>query len=133
MRSLLLVFTLTAFAHADDRGGARRPGQSTATVTMGTPTVNGDLAIDVVRRYILRNRAKYQYCYARALRAKPTLAGVVRTKFEIGGDGNVTAASATGVDPEVSDCFASVIKRTRFPRPGNETSVAVTFPFSLNP
>jgi hypothetical protein len=134
MRSVLLVLLVTTFAHADEgKRGGTRGRQGGVTVAMGKPTVIGELALDILRRYIYRNRARFQYCYENALRTKPTLAGIVTTKFEIGGDGIVTTSSASGVDPEISDCFAFVVKRIEFPKPRNEKSVTVTFPFVLRP
>jgi hypothetical protein len=133
MRALLLVMALTGTAYADDGKRGGRPRPPPAGVALGKPTVTGQLPIDIVRRYIYRNQIKLQFCYEHQLRTKPTLGGTVTAKFEIGGDGIVTTASANGVDPEVSNCFAAVIKRIAFPKPKDEQPVGVRFPFTLNP
>jgi hypothetical protein len=132
MKRWLLLLALPALAHADDRGGPRKRPEP-PSVSLGKPTVTGKLALDLVRRYIYRNKVRFSYCYERVLHKKPGLAGRIDTSFEIDGAGKVTAATASGVDPEISECFAGVIKRIEFPKPRDEKPVAVKFPLVLRP
>jgi hypothetical protein len=100
---------------------------------VGTPTTKGDdLDHEILRRYIRRNTNKIAYCYERALIDKPSLAGSVTVTFTITADGKVTDAKATGL-AGVAACVACVISAIEFPKPNNEASVGVTYPFTFAP
>ncbi|MCX5745259.1 MAG: AgmX/PglI C-terminal domain-containing protein [Proteobacteria bacterium] len=110
--------------------GSQRKPRGVPTLSLGQPTQQGDLDKAIIRRYIKRNLNKITYCYEKELLAKPGLKGTVDTKFAIGAGGDVIAASATGVDPDVSSCIAGVIKAIEFPKPKGSI-VQVNYPFVL--
>jgi hypothetical protein len=132
-------------APSGDLGGCSAPESQRAGTGMagrprgvpqtkaGTPTTQGDdLDHAILRRYIRRNMNKIAYCYERALIDRPTLAGSVTVTFTITADGKVTDAKATGL-AGVSACVACVIGAIEFPKPNNEASVGVTYPFTFAP
>ncbi len=121
--------TGTGYGVGGGRGGMRGRTSAVPTVSIGSPTANGDLDKAIIRRYIKRNLAKIQYCYEKELLAKPSLSGTVQTTFLIMPNGTVASASGSGVDGTVSSCVASVVKSIEFPKPKNGGSVQVNYPF----
>ncbi len=115
-----------------DRPRAAR-ASSVPTISLGQPSAAGDLDKAIIRRYIKRNIAKLTYCYEKELLAKPTLEGTVQTQFFIDPRGQVAAASATGVDPDVAACVAAVLKGIEFPKPSGGGGVQVNYPFTFRP
>ncbi len=107
-------------------------GKGVPTVRIGQPNVAGDLDKAIIRRYIKRHVNELSYCYEKQLQTKPTLSGTVSAQFTIGSDGNVSASTASGVDPEVARCFADLIHTIEFPRPKSGT-VVVSYPFTVQP
>jgi len=103
------------------------------TVSIGQPGVTGDLDKAIIRRYIKRNIQKIQYCYEKELLAKSNLAGTVQTQFFITPNGNVASSTGSGVDPEVANCVAGVIKGIEFPKPKGGGGVQVNYPFTFRP
>ncbi|HRC58504.1 MAG TPA: AgmX/PglI C-terminal domain-containing protein, partial [Kofleriaceae bacterium] len=102
--------TGTGYGVGGGRGGIRGRTSAVPTVSIGTPSANGDLDKAIIRRYIKRNLAKIQYCYEKELLAKPSLAGTVQTQFLIMPNGTVASASGNGVDGSVASCVAAVVK-----------------------
>ncbi|HEY5938131.1 MAG TPA: AgmX/PglI C-terminal domain-containing protein [Kofleriaceae bacterium] len=115
------------------RGGMRGRSGASPTVRIGQPNANGDLDKAIIRRYIKRNLQKIQYCYEKALLAKPNLAGTVSTTFFITPNGQVAQSQATGVDKDVASCVARVIKQIEFPKPKGGGGVQVNYPFTFVP
>ena len=103
------------------------------TVSVGQPNTQGDLDKAIIRRYIKRNIQKIQYCYEKQLLAKPGLQGTVSVQFLIEPDGKVKQSSASGVDKEVANCVAGVIKDIEFPKPKGGGNVQVNYPFTFLP
>lgn len=102
-------------------------------VAPGTPTVQGGLSVDVVKRVIAYGRGQIRLCYEQAWKKKPSLAGQLVVQFLIGADGHVTTAQVTQkIDPDLDDCVASHIRRWEFPTPSGG-SVSVSAPFTLSP
>ena len=122
----------TGYSVGNGEGGMRKHTSSTPTVTIGQPVPSGDLDRSIIRRYILRNLEKIQYCYEKALLSKPSLAGTVQVQFFITPTGNVATSHADGVDPEVSNCVADVIHQVEFPRPKGGGGVQVNYPFTFH-
>ncbi len=91
----------------------------------------GDLDKAIIRRYVKRNIQKIQYCYEKQLLGKPGLAGTVMVRFFIATTGQVTSATAAGVDPEIASCVAAVVKTIEFPRPKGGGGVQVNYPFTF--
>lgn len=115
------------------RGGMRGRSAAVPTVSIGQPNAQGDLDKAIIRRYIKRNIQKITYCYEKQLLAKPGLSGTVQTQFFITPNGNVASASGSGVDPEVANCVAQVIKNIEFPKPKGGGGVQVNYPFTFRP
>jgi hypothetical protein len=115
------------------RGGMRGRSASVPTVSIGQPNAQGDLDKAIIRRYIKRNIQKITYCYEKQLLAKPGLSGTVSTQFFITPNGNVATSSGSGVDPEVANCVADVIKGIEFPKPKGGGGVQVNYPFTFRP
>jgi hypothetical protein len=115
------------------RGGMRGRTSAVPTVSIGQPNAQGDLDKAIIRRYIKRNIQKIQYCYEKELLAKSNLAGTVSTQFFITPNGNVASSSGSGVDPEVANCVANVIKGIEFPKPKGGGGVQVNYPFTFRP
>ena len=115
------------------RGGMRGRSAAVPTVSIGQPNSQGDLDKAIIRRYIKRNIQKIQYCYEKELLAKPGLAGTVSTQFFITPNGNVASSSGSGVDGNVANCVAGVIKDIEFPKPKGGGGVQVNYPFTFRP
>jgi hypothetical protein len=115
------------------RGGMRGRTAAVPTVSIGQPNAQGDLDKAIIRRYIKRNIQKITYCYEKQLLAKPGLSGTVSTQFFITPNGNVASSSGSGVDPEVANCVADVIKGIEFPKPKGGGGVQVNYPFTFRP
>jgi len=115
------------------RGGMRGRSAAVPTVSIGQPNAQGDLDKAIIRRYIKRNIQKITYCYEKQLLAKPGLSGTVSTQFFITPNGNVASSSGSGVDPEVANCVADVIRGIEFPKPKGGGGVQVNYPFTFRP
>nr|MBA2540801.1 AgmX/PglI C-terminal domain-containing protein [Deltaproteobacteria bacterium] len=115
------------------RGGMRGRSSAVPTVSIGQPSAQGDLDKAIIRRYIKRNISKIQYCYEKELLAKSNLAGTVQTQFFITPNGNVASSTGSGVDGEVANCVANVIKGIEFPKPKGGGGVQVNYPFTFRP
>ncbi len=111
------------------RGGMRDRTAVVPMVSIGQPSVEGDLDKAIIRRYIKRNIQKIQYCYEKQLLAKPTIAGTVQARFFIAANGTVEHSTGSGVDPDVASCVAEVIKNIEFPKPKGGGIVKVNYPF----
>ncbi len=114
------------------RGGMRGRTASVPTVSIGQPNAQGDLDKAIIRRYIKRNESKIQYCYEKELLAKPGLSGTVSAQFVIQGNGTVSNSSGSGVDGNVANCVAGVIKDIEFPKPKGGGIVQVNYPFTFH-
>ena len=115
------------------RGGMRGRTSAVPSVSIGQPTSQGDLDKAIIRRYIRRNLQKITYCYEKELLAKSNLAGTVSTNFFITPSGSVASSVGSGVDPEVANCVANVIKGIEFPKPKGGGGVQVNYPFTFRP
>jgi hypothetical protein len=113
-------------------GGAARTTAVPPT-KVGTPTVKGQLDVEIIKRYVKRYLAKVTYCYEKALLATPGLAGTVTVDFTIGADGKVATSSARGVDADVSTCVGAAIKAIEFPAPSDGKVVSVNQAFTFVP
>jgi hypothetical protein len=103
-------------------------------VSIGQPTVTGDLDKAIVRRYIKRNVQKLQYCYEKELLVTKTLHGTVTAEFTITQNGAVDTSTASGIkNKNVESCVAAVIKNIEFPKPKGGSSVTVTYPMTFTP
>lgn len=98
--------------------------------------VEGALDKDIIRRIVKAHINEVRYCYNQGLADDPELAGRVEVAFTIGTDGRVSkseVSSTTMGETEVPQCVAQAVERWMFPKPANDESVQVTYPFVLEP
>ncbi len=122
----------SGYGIAGGRGGMRGRSSAVPSVSLGQPTVEGNLDKAIVRRYIKRNIQKIQYCYERELLANPSLGGTVSSTFTISASGLVASVRSQGVSTAVASCITSVIKDIEFPRPGAGGVVQIAYPFAFS-
>ncbi|HWB82411.1 MAG TPA: TonB family protein [Nannocystaceae bacterium] len=99
-------------------------------------TVGAGLDKDIVRRVVRAHIDEVRHCYNLGLVKNENLAGRVAVQFTISFSGGVESAKAvesTLPDQEVTDCIVNAVKRWKFPKPDGGGSVAVTYPFMLEP
>ncbi|HVK86058.1 MAG TPA: AgmX/PglI C-terminal domain-containing protein, partial [Kofleriaceae bacterium] len=112
----------------DRFGGNGRP-----SLSLAAPNAQGDLDKALIRRVVRTSIPKIQYCYEKQLLVKPTLRGTVKAQFFIAHDGKVASSHAEGLDPDVANCVADVIKGLTFPAPKGGGGVQVNYPFTFRP
>jgi len=96
------------------------PPAPAVEVGLGRITVDGKLALDTVRRYLVRTESKVVACWGAQKRAKPKLGyGTMKLAFTIEPGGNVVLAKASGVDPDVAACIVDVVNGLELPKPGD--------------
>lgn len=88
---------------------------------------------EIIRRYVKRNIEKITYCYEKELLGNPGLEGTVTVNFTLNGNGRVIDSNASGVDPTVSSCIASVVSNIKFPKVGDNGIYPIKYPFALRP
>jgi hypothetical protein len=94
--------------------------------------VSGDLDKTVVRRIARSNFNTFRACYLKALKANPTLHGVVNTSFQIAAAGNVASATTSSSmgDASMDACVRSVFQSLTFPSASGPTSVVYPLAFT---
>ncbi len=110
-----------------------RTGSNPPRVTLAEPSVTGDLDKAIIRRYLRRSEARFQYCFEKVLVRRPTLTGgTMETSFAIQSTGAVASAGADGVDPDVAKCIVDALRMIEFPKPadGNQVQVTVSLTFA---
>ncbi|MBA3502594.1 MAG: AgmX/PglI C-terminal domain-containing protein [Myxococcota bacterium] len=110
-----------------------RRGKRIPTATLGQPNAMGDLDKALIRKFVKSSVHKMEACYTKALANDPSLAGTVNVTFFILPTGKVASSTASGVDPELSNCVAGVIKAIEFPKPKGGGGVQVNYPFTFRP
>jgi hypothetical protein len=101
-------------------------GDTPGHIRIPEPVVTGALEAKLVRRYLRRHGSKLNYCYDKRLLALPDLpGGEVSFTMTVGADGKVQAATATGIDDNVSSCVAGVIKAIELPKPTDGATASV--------
>jgi hypothetical protein len=111
-------------------------GTRVPNVRQAKATVHGSLDRDIVRRIVRAHINEIRSCYNMGLTRDPSLAGRVEVQFLIGEHGKVDSsvvASSTLGDATVEACMAKAVKRWSFPRPQDGGTVAVAYPFLLDP
>jgi hypothetical protein len=115
-------------------GGGMRSGPATVPqVKLGNASTTGDLDKNIIRRYIRRKLPDLEDCYVQRLLAEPALQGTVTTEFTINADGTTSAASASGLHPDVERCVVKVLESIVYPKPKGGGTVKVSYPFSFTP
>jgi outer membrane biosynthesis protein TonB len=98
-----------------------------------TPLPQGDERKAVGDR-IRDNSAEIRECYATRLRERPTLAGKVVTRFDIGPSGRVIGAMADGIaDRELLRCIVTAVRKWEFDKPASGGKLRVAYPFKFEP
>lgn len=84
---------------------------------------------------VLRQRmGLIRRCYTRELRRDPELQGTVKVRFVIDRDGRVKYANVRASElgnAIVEGCVVDEIQKLRFPIPGGDGTVVVTYPFAF--
>ncbi len=95
------------------------------------PKVTGPLDANIVRRYLMRNRSKLQYCYEKQLSITPGVEGAMKAAWEIKPDGKVVNVGTFGLDGEVAACTKRVLELIEYPKPRQGKSAAVDVAFIM--
>jgi hypothetical protein len=95
-------------------------------------SVSGDLDKTVVRRITRSRFATFRACYVKALKATPTLHGVVNTSFQIAAAGSVASATTSSSmgDASMDACVRGVFQSLTFPSSSGATSVVYPLAFT---
>lgn len=98
--------------------------------------LDGPLSASAIRDVVTDGVDRVRACHDLALLADPSIHGRVTVRLSISPDGTVVDAEAvdndTG-DPELGDCIANATAQLRFPAPGGDQNVTLTYPFVLAP
>lgn len=106
--------------------GNAPPEPPKVAVALSHIAVDGQLAVDTVHRYLVRNESRVVACYGTQKRAKPKLGyGTVKLAFTVEPGGNVARVTATGVDPDLSACIGGVLDGIELPKPSDGAPVKV--------
>lgn len=108
------ILVIIAVGGAADLAYARA---RVARVTIGRPTIMGDLSDATVRRVFTRHRRELQTCYEDALQKDATLSGDLDAHFMIEASGLASRAEAAGgslKDTSVATCVLSQIGNWQF-------------------
>ena len=117
--------------------GRGKGGGSGVNISMpADPVVTGGLTAGEISSVIRRNLNQIRHCYERLLQRRPGVVGKANTKFIINPNGRV--GSARILKSNISDnqfrmCITRTIKKWKFPKPRNNSSVTVNYPFAFNP
>ncbi len=112
-------------------GRSRVSARPPARVRVGNPTSKGQLDRSIVRRYLRRSHARFEYCYDRELVRTPDLAGAIAFAFVIDKRGLVSAIEASGLGGELARCAREVLEGIRFPTPLDGITVLARFTLTM--
>jgi hypothetical protein len=88
----------------------------------------------IIRRHVRTRMKEIIACYEHELATNPALTGTVEVKFTIVATGDVSEATASGLDPALDRCVEGEIKQVKFPEPkGGQRKVEVNYPLSFKP
>ena len=117
--------------------GRGRGGGSGVNISMpSNPVVSAGLTAGEISSVIRRNLNQIRHCYERLLQRRPGVVGKAKTKFIINPNGRVGSArilSSNISDNQFRNCLTRTIKKWKFPKPRNNSSVDVNYPFAFNP
>jgi outer membrane biosynthesis protein TonB len=83
---------------------------------------------------IKQNTDDVQRCYAQALERRPTLAGKLVVRFDIGSNGKVIGAAADGIeDRELVSCVVVAVRKWEFDKPQSGGKLRIAYPFKFEP
>jgi hypothetical protein len=101
----------------------------------GSLQISGRLPPEIIRRVVRQHLGRLRFCYERALKASPALAGRVAVSFVIDRSGAVASATDAGStlpSAEVVSCVVTSFSQLSFPRPEGGT-VSVVYPLVFSP
>ncbi len=110
-------------------GVSMRPVSGEASVGGG---LDHRLVADVVRRHL----GQIRFCYEQGLQLNASLSGRVVVFWVIDANGRVRFAKTKDTslnNKSVEDCLLRRLRTWKFPIPGNNREVKVSFPFRFNP
>ncbi|MGC6415644.1 MAG: AgmX/PglI C-terminal domain-containing protein [Bradymonadia bacterium] len=116
------------------RGKARgvRRSSKMPSIVLRKPVVQGGLDMETVRRIIRRSRNRFKYCYEQEMQRNPDLAGKIKVKFVISGQGKVLVAQVienTMKNAKVGKCVQRMTSRLNFPAARGGGTTTVRYPF----
>lgn len=102
-------------------------------VRIGSTTVSGRMAPEIVRRVIRARQGAIRHCYEQILAADASVQGRVVVRFVIGRDGRVTNVSTGGEleHPGLRSCVTRVFRGMEFPQPEGGI-ITVSYPLVFN-
>jgi hypothetical protein len=105
--------------------GSIRPGDQPVKMTEPTITNVDGKKVDapMVKRYLRRDTMKYRYCYEKRLLVEPGLRGTLTLAFHVLPDGRVVEVRVEGVDNEIENCAAAILRRMQLPKQTEELTV----------
>ena len=95
---------------------------------------SGELAEDVVRKYVGQQMAKIRWCYQKAFEKNPNLDGELTVSFVVSPTGSVMSAkvvSSTLDDDDLEGCIENKVLTWRFPAPKGGGVVKINYQFAL--
>jgi len=107
-------------------------GRSRNLIDLDTPTIEGALPPEVIKKVINENKNQVRYCYEVELQRNQNLEGRVEVKWIIGATGAVATVAiknSTIKNPNVEQCLMAKIKNWKFPPPAGGGTVEVNYPF----
>lgn len=119
--SLVLLPQLGAQSAHARTAPTKGPAHPVIDATFRTPVIEGRMDSRLARRVIRRKYRALRLCYEMALHKRPDIAGTAKLTFEIDERGQVTNATAAGVDPDVDACLSGLARRWQFSRPAHGT------------
>lgn len=98
--------------------------------------VSGSLEEAVVLKALMQRRSQVEACYAREVKRRPDLEGLITGRFTVTGEGKVAdpalKSSADGLR-QVERCIVQMVKRLRFPYAAGGTQVELSYAFKTAP
>jgi TonB family protein len=140
--TLLALLLMAAAQTSPAAAGAGAPQSSKPKASMtieseenddGPPLPQGDER-KAIGDYIRDNSSDVRECYATRLRDRPTLAGKVVARFDIGPNGKVIGAMADGIgDKELIRCIVTAVRKWEFEKPASGGKLRVAYPYKFEP
>ena len=101
-------------------------------IELETPTIEGALSADVIKRVIKQNINQARYCYEVELQRNQNLEGRVLVHWVIGSTGSVIDVKikeSSIHNSNVENCLMAKIRTWKFPAPAGGGTVEVNYPF----
>lgn len=107
-------------------------GKGQGLIDLETPTIEGALSADVIKRVINENKNQIRYCYEVELQHNQSLEGRIEMHWIIAADGSVSAVNVKDSsikNANVENCLMRKIRTWKFPQPAGGGVVEVNYPF----